>query len=405
MKSGYKKTEFGEIPEEWNLISIGDICTLEYGSALKRNERDGGKYPVYGSNGLVGNHDSYNAKGPGILVGRKGSIGSIHLCNTDFWAIDTTYFIKFKQKDIDLKYFYYLLNKLDLSKMETSSAIPGLNRDIVYRRKTVMPPIIEQNKIAKVLSTVDDAISMAEEKIQKTERLKKGMMQKLLTRGIGHKKFKKTELGEIPEEWEVVRLGDFSYIKARIGWRALSSKEYTKSGPYLIAGNHIENGKVIWNRCQHISIERYEESHEIILKEKDIIISKDGTIGRVAYIDELPDKATINGTMMLIRTDEKLYDAEFVFQYFQSNNFTSLIKEKISGSSIPHLFQRDIVNFKIVKLSIIEQREIASIISNIDKQLNIEENRKGKFELLKKGLINVLLTGKQRIKRGIKNDI
>ena len=205
-------------------------------------------------------------------------------------------------------------------------------------------------------------------------------------------KFISTELGELPEDWNVVRLGDYAYIKARIGWRALSSKEYTEKGPYLIAGNHIENGRVIWDRCQHITEERYDESHEIILNERDIIISKDGTIGRVAYIDSLPGKATINGTMMLIRIDEKSYDSRYVFQYFQSNSFKKLVKAKVSGSSIPHIFQRDMVEFKIVKMPITEQKKIAEVLTTMDEAIEMAAGKIRKTEQLKKGLMQRLLT-------------
>ncbi len=96
--------------------------------------------------------------------------------------------------------------------------------------------------------------------------------------------------------WTESRLGDDAYIKARIGWRGLSSKEYTNDGPFLIAGNHIQAGKVNWNECDHISMQRYRESWEIALEEQDVILTKDGTIGRAAIVDALPGPATINGT-------------------------------------------------------------------------------------------------------------
>lgn len=91
------------------------------------------------------------------------------------------------------------------------------------------------------------------------------------------KKFKKTEIGEIPVDWEIRRLGDYAYIKARIGWRGLSASEYTQEGPLLIAGNHINGSNIMWDKCDHVSQFRYNEYPEIKLKNDDIIISKNGT--------------------------------------------------------------------------------------------------------------------------------
>ena len=165
---------------------------------------------------------------------------------------------------------------------------------------------------------------------------------------------------------EVV-LGEHAHIKARIGWRGLSSKEYIDSGGALLgAGNHISDGRFDWSRCDRITLERYEESPEIALQETDVVISKDGTIGRVAYIDKLPQVATINGTMMLVRVHSDLLDPHFVYHYLQGEKFQSLIQERISGSSVPHIFQRDMVGLKMEIPPLPEQKKIAEILSGID---------------------------------------
>ena len=208
--------------------------------------------------------------------------------------------------------------------------------------------------------------------------------------------YKMTDLGEIPEDWDVKLLGDNAYIKARIGWRGLKSDEYTEEGPLLIAGKHIKGSKILWDECDHISNERYEESSEIKLIEKDIIMSKDGTIGRVGFIDKLTERATINGTMMLIRPNNEFY-SKYLYFYFQGDKFQSLIKEKVSGSSVPHIFQRDLINLKVVMPTLYEQEKIASILSKVDEKIEEYENKKEKLEELKKGLMQQLLTGKIRV--------
>lgn len=205
-----------------------------------------------------------------------------------------------------------------------------------------------------------------------------------------------TELGEIPKEWEVRKLGEKAYIKARIGWRGLKAEEYTEQGPLLIAGKHIKGSKILWESVDHISEERYNESPEIQLKINDIIMSKDGTIGRVGFIDFLPEKATINGTMMLIRPNEEIY-SKFIYYYFQADRFQTLIFDKVSGSSVPHIFQRDIVDLIVPIPPLKEQQKIADILSTVDEQIEIINKLIEKKKEFKKGLIQRLLTGKVRV--------
>ncbi|MCD5971516.1 restriction endonuclease subunit S [Pseudomonas quasicaspiana] len=193
------------------------------------------------------------------------------------------------------------------------------------------------------------------------------------------------------ELWQTDHLGKYCYIKARIGWRGLSASEYTESGPYLIAGKHVENGVIDWATCDHISEVRYRESWEIALSEGDIILTKDGTIGRVARIDSLPGKATINGTMMLIRPGEGL-DYRFLYHVLNGEEFKRLIEDKVSGSSIPHIFQRDMINLPISFPPIEHQVRLAQILDTLDTTIRETEALIDKLKAVKQGLLHDLLT-------------
>jgi len=193
------------------------------------------------------------------------------------------------------------------------------------------------------------------------------------------------------ELWQTDHLGNYCYIKARIGWRGLSASEYTESGPYLIAGKHVENGVIDWDTCDHISEIRYRESWEIALSEGDVIITKDGTIGRVARIDSLPGKATINGTMMLIRPGEGL-DYRFLYHVLNGEKFKRLIKDKVSGSSIPHIFQRDMINLPISFPPIEYQVWLAQILDTLETAIRETESLINKLKAVKLGLLQDLMT-------------
>ena len=184
---------------------LSEVITLEYGKGLKTSQRTNGKYPVIGSSGIIGWHDEYLIEGPGIVIGRKGSIGEVTFVKQNFWPIDTAYYVKSKV-NLNLSWLAYLLEKINLKKLGLSDVVPGLKRELVYNQKVVLPELKEQTAIANILSTVDEALQKADAAIKKTERIKQGMLQKLLTEGTGHAEFRETKIGRIPKEWKIFEL-------------------------------------------------------------------------------------------------------------------------------------------------------------------------------------------------------
>lgn len=124
----------GPIPSDWNVSRLEDILTLEYGKALRKDDRNGGKVPVIGSSGVVGAHDSALASGPGVVVGRKGNVGSIHWVSDDFYPIDTTYYVR---TDLPLRFIYELLASQTF--VNSHAAVPGLSRQQAYAMEVVVP--------------------------------------------------------------------------------------------------------------------------------------------------------------------------------------------------------------------------------------------------------------------------
>lgn len=172
--SEMQESGVGDIPIGWDVVRLSDITNLKYGKALKKTERTIGSYPVYGSGGITGYHNNYLVEGPGIIIGRKGSIGTIYWEDDNFFPIDTVYYVE-NNKNLPLCYLYYLLQTLNLPNMNTDAAIPGLNRENVYRLDVVRPaqPLIDyfakyvatfkanvqsNNKSNKILMSVRDAL-------------------------------------------------------------------------------------------------------------------------------------------------------------------------------------------------------------------------------------------------------
>ncbi len=176
----FKKTEIGWIPENWEVKRLGEEIELCYGKRLIGDKRVSGNVPVYGANGIIGYTNKALVKGPGIIIGRKGSVGEVRFSKTDFWPIDTTYYVKLKSKG-DITFWFYFLSNINLTQLSSHSAVPGLNREQVYQIKKGIPPLREQHTIAKVLSDMDSEIEAVQAKMDKLKQIKQGMMQVLLT--------------------------------------------------------------------------------------------------------------------------------------------------------------------------------------------------------------------------------
>jgi type I restriction enzyme S subunit len=136
-------------------IALGSVCDFSYGDGLVESQRSGGRFPVYGSNGVVGWHDQPLTKGPTIVIGRKGSIGEVHFSEHPCWAIDTTYYVESTKLPCDLRWLYYMLLAVDLTRLNKSAAVPGLNREDAYREEIPWLPLVEQRRIATLLSRAD----------------------------------------------------------------------------------------------------------------------------------------------------------------------------------------------------------------------------------------------------------
>lgn len=184
---------------------------------------------------------------------------------------------------------------------------------------------------------------------------------------------KDTEAGFIPIEWESDKLKNHLIIKGRIGWKGLKVSEYTKHGPLIVGGLQIKQGTVVWKECAHVTRERYEESAEIKLHESDILMTKDGTIGKLAYIREIPYESTVASHIHVIRSKSEKVHPRFLIYFFKSPVFQSLIRSKISGSVVPALTQKDINDTYFTIPPLFEQKAIAKILSDLDDKIELNQ--------------------------------
>lgn len=174
-----EKSELGEIPREWKVQRVGGLLELAYGKALKSTDRKEGTVPVYGSGGITGYHDEALVPQGSIIVGRKGTVGSLYWEDEPFFPIDTTYYVR--PLTVPLTYCYYAMQALGLETMNTDAAVPGLNRENVYRIELVQPESFVLQKFDTIISTLRKAIRVNSNSNKALTDLRDTLLPRLLS--------------------------------------------------------------------------------------------------------------------------------------------------------------------------------------------------------------------------------
>ena len=159
------------VDPEWPMVALGDAISLEYGKPLKAENRIEGPYPVYGSNGIVGYHNECLIEGPAIIVGRKGSAGAVNFCETPCYPIDTTFFVRIRERQqLDVRFCYYQMLDLELDKVNVQSGVPGLNRNDAYLKTIAVPPLETQQAVVAEIETEQALVDGSRELIERFEK-------------------------------------------------------------------------------------------------------------------------------------------------------------------------------------------------------------------------------------------
>jgi type I restriction enzyme S subunit len=419
--------EIGKLPKDWRIKEIGELFNVETGTTPSTKKLDYWNGDINWFTPL--DLSKLNGK---ILIGeseRKITPKALKECNLTLMPRGSIilstrapvgYVAVLEQKGTfnqgckglipkneekvhSLFYAYYLLfQKQKLEHLSGGSTFKELSKTMLESFKLPLPTFFEQERISEALFSVDLAVQKVDEAIARAERLKKGLMQQLLTKGIGHKDFRKVKIAfkeySIPVSWQVKNLLETSVIKGRIGWHGLKAEEYLENGDYyLVRGTEFENGRVLWEKCVYISQKRYEQDPNIQLREGDILVTKDGSIGKVSFVDKLPKKATLGTGVFVIRPLRNAYLPIYMFYIMQSEFFERFINVLKAGSTLSHLFQKDFTKFEFPLPPPSEQQRIAEMLSIVDNILRLKKKKKEKLVRMKRRLMDLLLTGKVRV--------
>lgn len=269
----------------WKKIELGEIIDLKYGKGLSKNQRVEGEFPVYGSGGIIDFHNEPLLKGPTIIVGRKGSIGTVFYEEKNCFPIDTVFYVELRNVNTHLKFIYPLLKNLNLSRLGSDAAVPGLNRHAALKQEVNLPDQKTQQKIASVLSTYDNLIENNTRRIaileEMAQRIYKEWFVDFKYPGHENDELVDSELGMIPEGWEVKSLDTLGSI---ITGKTPSKKKnhfYGKDVPFIKTPD-MHGNIFCTSTKEYLSNVGAESQNNKTLPKDSLLVSCIGTAGIVS---------------------------------------------------------------------------------------------------------------------------
>jgi len=428
----FKDTEIGKIPKEWEIAKLSNLIEVETGKRAKGGSLEKGNVASIGGEQIddEGNilwdkmkfipDDFYDFLKQGrvnlgdvLLVKDGATTGKVAIVKSlkyERVAVNEHVFIiRSKIGKITNEFlFYFLFSKFGQIQIKRRfhGLIGGIIRSDLETILMPLPPLQEQQKIVEILSTVDKAIQKTDDIIAKTERLKRGMMRELLTKGIGHKEFKDTEIGRIPKEWEVKKLDEIADPQRGLSYSGEEkSNTETADGYLFLTLNSIkEGGGLKEDGWTWIKSDRIKERH--FVREGDIVIanteqSKDGSLIGSPAIVHFPewykkDKAVYSMDLSKLNFKTKILDVQFIFFYLSF--VQSIAKVYHTGTNVWHLkvdsWAKDL---DVIIPPLSEQQQIASILLAIDERLDVLRKERVKLERIKRGFMSDLLSGRIRV--------
>lgn len=376
---------------QWIKTKLGEIVILNYGKALKAQDRNAGSIPVYSSGGLTGWHNKALINEQGIIIGRKGTVGKAYLTYGPFWCIDTAYYILPNPSKYDFVFLFYLLKTLGLEELNEDSAVPGLNRDTAYSQEILLPSLPEQKAIASVLSSLDDKIDL----LHRQNKTLESMAETL---------FRQWVIEEAQEDWEQAKLCDIASVQNGF---AFSSKDYvTDSGNMLevLKMGHIDKNCSLKLNPKKDFVLRNDKLNKYILEQDDIVLAmtdmKDNVVilGIPALVDK-SDHYVLNQRVARIKlTSSKLLSQFLLFSQLKDSEFIDLLRSTASSGVQVNLTTQAIKDSKIIIPSIETQNKILDILTPIYNKLNYNRILIRSAEKLRDTLLPKLMSSEIRVR-------
>jgi type I restriction enzyme S subunit len=366
---------------ETKLVKLGDIISLNYGKSLTKKNRIPGDVPVYGSSGITDYHDKPLVDAPSLIIGRKGSIGSVFLSEVPFYPIDTTYFAKESDLNgLDLHFAYYFLKFLPLSEMNTDSAIPGLNRNNFYSLDVVIPDIKSQKIIAFLL----DQISY---KIKINQQINKNLLKLGMNIAIRTSNINKSTTCRISDMKDFLTVSDHV---ANGSFKTLKDNVTIVDKPdYSLFLRNTDLKRNLMGDKRWITKHSYDFLKKSHLYGGEVIISNVGDVGSVHRVPYLDEHMVAGNNVIFIQSADS-WITDYLYLYFLSNIGQHALSTITSGSAQQKFNKTD---FRAIELPIISKNFVKKNLTPILKKIDSNRVEEDCLITLRDLLLPRLLSG------------
>jgi len=420
LPDGFQMTELGPLPEDWRVVRLGEVAAITSGGSAPQGEQ----YFLNGKNPFVrvqhldidGDYvrrwdlitdeavEHYRLKKfpAGTIVFPKSG-AAIRLEKRAILLVDA-YIVSHlcavlpKTSKVDRWFIFYSLRAKRLAE-DKAEGYPVLNLSEIRDVPIPLPPLPEQRAIAHVLRTVQRAKEATEGVIAALKELKKSLMQHLFTYGpvpVGAKNFspqRETELGPLPKEWRVVRLGEVAE-KPQYGFTAAAQRDPV--GPKMLRITDIQDGNVNWNAVPYCEC-GIEDIPKYLLEAGDILFARTGSVGKAFLVSSVPEPSIFASYLIRVRVDRAKLDPQFAFLFMQSSAYWSQITSQTHGAVQPNVNATQLRSLLLPLPPLDEQREIARILQAVDVKIAAEQARRAALEEVFKTLLHQLMTGQIRV--------
>lgn len=389
MKPGYKQTEVGVIPLDWDAVAVGNLARFTSGKGISvaalRPQSSDSPVPVFGGNGIAGYTDSPSISTPCVAVGRVGQrCGEVYLTDGPAWITDNALYPRKTLRDFDLRFFALALEAAGLNNVKNRNDLPLVTQSILHSQRLLWPPTVrEQRVIAEALGDVDGLLGGLDRLIAKKRDLKQAAMQRLLTG--------QARLPGFHGEWEVKRLGDVAEMGSGGTPPSSVPAYYDGDIPWASISDMTKGGKVILSTDRNLTRAGFTNSAAQMFPAGTILYAMYASLGEcsIAGISLCSSQAILG-----IRPKQRL-SGEYLYYFLTS--LRGIVKTLGQQGTQANLNKGMVQDFRLSLPSLTEQTAIAEVLMDMDLELEALEQRRDKTRALKQAMMQELLTGRTRL--------
>src|SRR5574344_268472 len=389
------KIRFKGFTDDWELFELGSVTKSYSGGTplVGNNEYYGGNIPFIRSGEINSNSTEIYITEEGLnkssaKMVNRGSIlyalygatsGEVGISKIN-GAINQAILALIPNEGYNEEFItqWLSINKKNIINKYLQGGQGNLSANIVKSLNIDFPDSIEQSKIGDFFKDIDSLINLQQLKYDKLVNIKKAMLEKMFPKNGS--KVPEIRFKGFTEDWNLYKLQEVATMKARIGWQGLTQKEFLDEGDYyLITGTDFDKGIIDFKNCHFIGEDRYNQDINIQIKNDDVLITKDGTIGKVAYVENMDKPATLSAGVFVIRGKNKDICNLYLYHYLAAPFLLDYADKQATGGTIKHLNQNVLVNFPVPMPKIEEQQKIGAFFKDLDGLIALHQRKYDKL--------------------------